>query len=79
MFTTRLPEVGEVRIYASGIHVMLAHTILHGKDGSGRTITIKADKFVWPNDYVLEYGYIHVVEYVVHGIATPCNLYRPIG
>ena len=79
MFTTTIPPVGEVCIRSSGIQVLFAHTILHGTDSSGRTITIKADRFVWPNDYVLEYGYIHVVEYTIHGVATPCNLYRPIG
>lgn len=79
MLTIRLPKIGEVSLYISTIRVINARTMMDGKDEDGNAIRIKADRFSCPDDIHTDYGYIHIIEYAVNGIATLCSLHCPIG
>lgn len=79
MLTIRLPKIGEVSLYISTILVINARTIMRGKDLNGNTVRIKADRFSCPDDIHTDYGYIHIIEYIIDNIATPCSLHCSIG
>lgn len=75
MLTVRIPELGELTVqldtltYDKGLFTL--------KCDHDRTIT--CSRISWQEDYVYEYGWVHVVSHTVNGVTTPCDYLTSIG
>lgn len=75
MLTVRIPELGELDviidtlIYNNGLFTI--------KCKNDRAII--CDKISWQEDYIYEFGWVHIVSYIIDGVTTPCNHYTSIG
>lgn len=74
MVTIHLPTIGLTTLFISTLDIIGKRFFIIGKDSMNNCIQIFADKFYFADDYVSQYGYIHIVEYTIQGCTTKCNI-----
>lgn len=79
MLTVRIPSIGEIFVDISTLVYSCGKHFIVGKSEDGSRYTLALSKISWQEDYIYEYGWVHIVEYIINGNTVPCNHYTSIG
>lgn len=79
MYAIHLPTLGHIRLYLKSLFVSGGEYHITGRDEEGRSIMFNADKASFPDDYFDDYGWMHMVSYVVGGVKHQCDKYVSLG
>ena len=74
MVTIYIPTRGQVSVFLERITSIGSNFLLHGKDAHNNHIHIVADRFAFADDYISQYGYIHIIKYTIYNHTVPCDV-----
>lgn len=76
MLSVYIPALGEVTVQLETLEFQNGQYHLRCNNVNG---VIHCSKISWQEDYTYEFGWAHVVSYVIDGVFTPCNHFTSIG
>lgn len=79
MLSVRIPTVGEILVDLATMFLSGATIYLRGKDEAKNPCTVICSRISWNDDYSYDYGWAHIIGYMVNGEHTACNHYASIG
>lgn len=79
MITMRPLELGELALYLNTLVCTRGYFYILGYNNARKQVRLTMDRFYYPNDIALEYGYAHIVAYTIGESTGKCDIYCSIG
>lgn len=79
VYTINTKELGRIILHEDTIVRRGRIIYMLGYDDKHTPIRFVIDKMCHTNDYVLDYGYCHIVSYTKDGVCTECNMYQSLS
>lgn len=79
IMSVRIPSIGEVTLdmnsdeFNGGVHVIKGH------DEEHNMFIVKCSRISWQDDFIHDYGWVRIVEYITGGVSVLCNHYTSIS
>lgn len=77
--TMYLPVIGLIKANVHNIIFERGEYQFVGKNNKGDVVRIIADRIVFPDDFIFNYGWMHITAYISHGKKYQYEKYVSLG
>ena len=79
LYTIYPVELGRVLLHMDTVQFSGFLTKVVGYDDDRNPIYFEMDKVCYLDDYIVDYGYCHIVSYTKFGVRTECDIYQSLS